>query len=75
VLAEPEGSTVMTTSYDFDETGISVDMANKICDAYASLGAQGISVIYSSGDGGVAGINPDEKCADQFVPTFPSTCP
>ncbi len=35
-------------------------------------------MIFSSGDGGVAGgsFNPDQRCdSGSFVPGFPSTCP
>jgi tripeptidyl-peptidase I len=66
-------ASVMTTSYDFDEQGLSRPLAEKLCDAYAALGAQGVSVIFSSGDGGVAGTRNDD--CTEFVPTFPSTCP
>ena len=47
----------------------------------AQLGARGVSVLFSSGDGGVSGIaNGDCHRNDgsgqvQFVPTFPATCP
>ncbi|RDX44637.1 subtilisin-like protein [Lentinus brumalis] len=49
-----------------------------LCDAYAQLGARGTTVIFSSGDGGVAGgsFDPDPHCdSGSFVPGFPSTCP
>ena len=45
---------------------------------YAQLGARGTSVIFASGDNGVAGgfLHDPAKCEDKpFVPTFPSTCP
>ena len=40
------------------------------------LGARGTSVLFASGDGGVAGADADQNpnCVT-FVPTFPSTCP
>lgn len=49
-----------------------------ICNAYAQLGARGTSVIFASGDCGVAGgfLDDPAACEDKpFVPTFPSTCP
>jgi tripeptidyl-peptidase-1 len=73
VSSENAISTVMTTSYDFDEHDLPRPLAVKLCNAYAALGAQGVSVIFSSGDGGVAGTRNDE--CKRFVPTFPSTCP
>lgn len=46
---------------------------SNLCNAYAQIGARGTSIIFSSGDGGVAGIRND-SCTT-FVPTFPSGCP
>ena len=37
------------------------------------LGARGVSILFASGDGGVAGGRP-ASCTT-FVPTFPSGCP
>ncbi|KAI0696988.1 peptidase S8/S53 domain-containing protein [Cerioporus squamosus] len=62
---------VLTTSYGYDET--EWEGAHDV-----ELGARGTTVIFSSGDGGVAGsyFNPDQSCDDgAFVPSFPSTCP
>jgi tripeptidyl-peptidase-1 len=73
ISSEPAVSTVVTTSYDFDEKDLPLALANKLCNAYAALGAQGVSILFSSGDGGVAGTRSD-NCTT-FVPTFPSTCP
>ncbi|KAA1474745.1 family S53 protease [Dentipellis sp. KUC8613] len=64
---------VFTTSYGFNEPGIPASIANKLCNAYAQLGARGTSVLFSSGDGGVSGSQ-NSQCTT-FVPTFPSTCP
>jgi len=46
---------------------------SKMCNSYAQLGARGVTLLFASGDGGVAGIQA-ESCST-FVPTFPSTCP
>ncbi|TFY66493.1 hypothetical protein EVG20_g4594 [Dentipellis fragilis] len=64
---------VLTTSYGVNEPDIPPPLAQKLCHAYAQLGARGTSVIFSSGDGGVSGSQ-DSQCTT-FVPTFPSTCP
>ena len=48
-------------------------LLSALCNAYASLGARGVSILFGSGDGGVSGIQP-QKCKT-FVPTFPSGCP
>ena len=44
-----------------------------LCNKYAQLGARGVSLLFSSGDGGVAGSG-NTSCTT-FIPTFPSTCP
>ncbi|PCH39552.1 family S53 protease-like protein [Wolfiporia cocos MD-104 SS10] len=64
---------VITTSYGSNEEYISFNVANSLCNAYAQLGARGVSVLFSSGDGGVSGTQ-SESCTD-FVPSFPSGCP
>ncbi|KAM5532443.1 hypothetical protein V8D89_013859 [Ganoderma adspersum] len=47
-----------------------------LCFAYAQLGTRGTSILFASGDGGVAGQQASDTCPDGlFVPTFPSTCP
>jgi tripeptidyl-peptidase-1 len=73
VSAQNPMTRVMTTSYLWDEGTISRALAAKLCQAYAAIGAQGVSVLFSSGDGGVAGVY-GEQCTT-FVPTFPSGCP
>ncbi|KAM5532455.1 hypothetical protein V8D89_013871 [Ganoderma adspersum] len=79
LLAEPNPPLVLTTSFGFDETFFQAnpDIANSLCNAYAQLGARGTSVLFASGDGGVAGSRFSDTCnADgSFVPTFPSGCP
>jgi tripeptidyl-peptidase-1 len=64
----------MSLSYGFDEDALTASEANSICNAFAQLGARGVSVIVSSGDGGVAGSRPSDSCT-AFVPTFPASCP
>ena len=58
-------------------SGSSPDYSNhtirSLCNAYAQLGAKGVSIIFSSGDGGVAGSQ-TSTCSASFLPTFPSTC-
>ena len=48
-------------------------LGRNLCTAYAQLGARGTSILFASGDGGVAGSR-DQTCST-FVPTFPSGCP
>ncbi|KAK3811011.1 MAG: family S53 protease-like protein, partial [Benniella sp.] len=65
--------TVLSISYGYNENQLSATMADNLCRTFAELGTLGVSVIVSSGDGGVAGSGPD-SCG-MFVPTFPSSCP
>ncbi|CDO74350.1 hypothetical protein BN946_scf184645.g6 [Trametes cinnabarina] len=64
---------VLTTSYGQNENTISRSLANNLCNAYAQLGARGTSILFASGDGGVAGSQ-TTRCTT-FLPTFPSGCP
>jgi tripeptidyl-peptidase-1 len=64
---------VFTTSYGFDETDLGSALANQVCNAYMSLGARGVSILFASGDGGVAGGQP-QSCTN-FIPAFPGGCP
>jgi tripeptidyl-peptidase I len=64
---------VLTTSYGQNENTVSRALANNLCTAYASLGARGTSILFSSGDGGVAGSQ-TTRCTN-FLATFPSGCP
>ncbi|KAG6908322.1 hypothetical protein DXG01_005298 [Tephrocybe rancida] len=65
-----------------ENTNVPEDYARRTCQGFAQLGARGISVIFSSGDGGVGDGNPDpatQTCftndgrnATRFVPIFPA---
>ncbi|KAJ6484685.1 family S53 protease-like protein [Mycena sanguinolenta] len=69
--------TVVSTSYSENEDLFGTTMASKICNSYMALGARGISVLFSAGDGGVRGGHDDlSECnSNTFVPTFPNSCP
>ncbi|KAJ7152465.1 subtilisin-like protein [Mycena filopes] len=68
---------VMTTSYGSAESGFGISLATKICNGYMALSARGVSVIFSSGDGGPrGGHDSSDVCADNvFSPVFPASCP
>ncbi|KAJ7302740.1 family S53 protease-like protein [Mycena albidolilacea] len=72
LISDPSRPTVLTTSYGADEEDMTLPVAQGLCNAYAQLGALGTSILFASGDGGVAGN--DFECTT-FVPTAPSTCP
>ncbi|OBZ67218.1 Tripeptidyl-peptidase sed3 [Grifola frondosa] len=73
LLGETSPPQVLTTSYGQNENTISRTLANNLCNAYAQLGARGTSILFASGDGGVAGSQ-TTRCTT-FLPTFPSGCP
>jgi len=74
---------VISTSYGYNEADVSPFYAARQCAEYAKLGLMGVTVLYSSGDNGVAGnggtcLNPNgSETTDGkiFNPTFPGTCP
>ncbi|PIL27274.1 hypothetical protein GSI_10421 [Ganoderma sinense ZZ0214-1] len=63
---------VLSTSYGYAETSMSYALTDKLCKAYAQLGARGVSILFASGDSGVGCQNSN---ATLFEPTFPSNCP
>ncbi|KAJ7310808.1 family S53 protease [Mycena albidolilacea] len=71
LISDPSRPTVLTTSYGADEEDMTLPVAQGLCNAYAQLGALGTSILFASGDGGVAG---NEFECTTFVPTAPSTC-
>lgn len=74
---------VISTSYAYNEADLSPAYAARQCAEYAKLGLMGTTVLYSSGDNGVAGnsgvcLNADgtqSSSATGFNPSFPGTCP
>ncbi|KAG6381961.1 peptidase S8/S53 domain-containing protein [Boletus reticuloceps] len=74
---------VISTSYSSNEADLSLFYAERQCTEYAKLGLMGITILYSSGDYGVAGnygrcLNSSHiPNADGYIfnPTFPGTCP
>ena len=76
---------VISVSYSHDEIDFSPAYERRQCLEYLKLGLQGVSMIFSSADFGVAGQ--ENTCLDpatgqanlttggRFNPTFPSTCP
>ncbi|KAM0748741.1 subtilisin-like protein [Meredithblackwellia eburnea MCA 4105] len=74
---------VICTSYGYDEADLTPAYQRRQCQEFAKLGMMGITVVFSSGDNGVAGFN--NTCLTQdgnlsqdgtrFAPSWPSTCP
>ncbi|KAI0674151.1 subtilisin-like protein [Trametes maxima] len=72
LLALDKPPQVLTTSYGFSESRLSFALTDKLCRAYAQLGARGTTILYASGDSGV-GCSSDSP--ESFQATFPSNCP
>ncbi|KAE9372810.1 tripeptidyl peptidase-like protein [Stipitochalara longipes BDJ] len=76
---------VISTSYSSNEADLTAKYEQRQCLEYMKLGLQGVSILYSSGDFGVAGnsgqcINPvtgayNNGSSGIFNPSFPGTCP
>ncbi|KAI0663745.1 subtilisin-like protein [Cubamyces menziesii] len=74
---------VISTSYSYDEWELSPAYMQRQCNEYAKLGLMGVTILYSSGDYGVAGNG--GICLDStgepafpgtaFAPSFPGGCP
>ncbi|KIK63943.1 hypothetical protein GYMLUDRAFT_40152 [Collybiopsis luxurians FD-317 M1] len=74
---------VISTSYGYNEADLTPFYVHRQCNEYAKLGLMGVTILYSSGDSGVAGNS--DLCLDEdgsqsedgnrFNPTFPATCP
>ncbi|KAI0044220.1 subtilisin-like protein [Auriscalpium vulgare] len=74
---------VVSVSYGQDESSVTAAYANRQCAEYGKLGMMGTTVLYSSGDDGVAGGNGvclnaqgrPSRNGIKFNPGFPVTCP
>lgn len=75
---------VISTSYGYNEADLTARYERRQCNEYMKLGLAGTTILYSSGDYGVAGnrgqcINPDGTYNDgssgKFNPSFPGGCP
>lgn len=79
---------VISTSYGYNEHDLTPFYERRQCAEYMKLGMMGVSVLYSSGDYGVAGNGgfcidgPGQNASyingtlgGRFNPSFPATCP
>ncbi|KAH9944747.1 family S53 protease [Amylocystis lapponica] len=73
LLNENSPPQTVTTSYGGNEGDFSNSLMKNYCNAAAQLGARGVSILFSSGDGGVTG-GQNQDC-DTFQPVFPASCP
>ncbi|KAG7098096.1 hypothetical protein E1B28_000070 [Marasmius oreades] len=85
VLAQEEIPLVISTSYGEAEQTVPKNYARRACNGFAQLGARGVSLFFSSGDGGVGDGESDpalQQCftndgrnVTKFMPSFPAGCP
>ncbi|TFK79833.1 tripeptidyl peptidase A [Polyporus arcularius HHB13444] len=85
ILSHPNPPQTISTSYADDEQTVPVSFAKRACNGFAQLGARGVSLTFSSGDGGVGDGEEDpalQECftndgrnATRFIPLFPPACP
>ncbi len=79
---------MISTSYGYNEADLTAAYEIRQCNEYMKLGLAGVTILYSSGDTGVAGNGGQcctkAKCAGgtynsggsgTFNPAFPATCP
>ncbi|KAI9845406.1 MAG: hypothetical protein M1837_004884 [Sclerophora amabilis] len=76
---------VISTSYGYNEADLTPFYEQRQCNEYMKLGLMGVTILYSSGDYGVAGnggqcIDPTTGQYNQggsglFNPSFPGSCP
>ncbi|CDO77010.1 hypothetical protein BN946_scf184298.g37 [Trametes cinnabarina] len=74
---------VISTSYSYDEWELTPAYEQRQCAEYAKLGLMGVTMLYSSGDYGVAGnggicLDSDGEpdfFGTSFAPSFPGSCP
>ncbi|KAJ6515255.1 tripeptidyl peptidase A [Mycena sanguinolenta] len=85
ILSQPNPPLAISTSYGDDEQTVPESFAKRACAGFAQLGARGVSLTVSSGDGGVGDgdsdpatqtcLTNDGKNRTQFIPGFPASCP
>ncbi|KAM0285326.1 hypothetical protein ACHAQH_001515 [Verticillium albo-atrum] len=68
---------VVSSSYGDDEQTVPVEYAKRVCNLIGMMGLRGVTILESSGDGGVGApcrAN-DGSGRAEFTPQFPGTCP
>lgn len=75
VASDPAPPLVFSFSYSDNEDTVDAQYAQRVNVELQKAGARGLSIIESSGDGGVAGIQPESYCPGGFMATFPATSP
>lgn len=66
---------VVSFSQSWAEDQVSPDYARSICTMLQAIGARGVTLIFSSGNNGAQGNQPDQPHRKIFEPKFPASCP
>jgi len=75
LLADESPPLVVSTSYGDDELDLDIGYINHANSQFQLAGLRGISLLFASGDGGVAGGYGTANCSSGFVAVFPSASP
>lgn len=73
IASDPHPPHVFSVSYGDNEDSVTPQYAARVNAEFQKAGARGVSLLFSSGDGGVGGGQPTRCTA--FVPTFPAGSP
>jgi tripeptidyl-peptidase-1 len=72
-LADGQLPHVVSMSYSDNENTVPTDFAAQADAGFMALGARGVSVLGSSGDGGVSGSQSGPCPGGAFIPTYPAS--
>jgi len=61
---------VISTSYGYNEADLTFFYASRQCDEYGKLGLMGVTMLFSSGDDGVAGNSKFCLNPNGLIPSF-----
>ncbi|KAG1893463.1 peptidase S8/S53 domain-containing protein [Suillus fuscotomentosus] len=85
LLSQDDIPQTISSSYGDSEQTVPYTYATRVCAGMASLGARGVSLLFSTGDGGVGDGDSDPatqfcksndgRNVTKFLPTFPASCP
>jgi tripeptidyl-peptidase-1 len=64
---------VISTSYGDNENTVDFKYAQRVSTEFMKAGLRGLTLLFSSGDGGVSGGQPSDCTV--FIPTFPASSP
>ncbi|KAF7193047.1 Tripeptidyl-peptidase sed3 [Pseudocercospora fuligena] len=66
---------VVSFSQSWSENQVDEGYARSVCRMLQAIGARGVTLIFSSGNNGAQGNQPDQVHLDIFEPKFPASCP